>query len=104
MMKMAQRLTAKVPGTFLEEEAIINNIQRMQITSIPTVAQWVKNLTADTWITADVRVPFPACRNGLKDHAMPQLWLRFSLGPQGLPCASGVEKKKKREREKKEHR
>ena len=56
----------------------------------PTVAQWVKNLTAVAWVAGEVQVPSPAWRHGLKDLALLQLqcslqlWLRFSPWPRNF--------------------
>ena len=35
-----------------------------------TVAWWVKNVTAETWLTAELLVPSPARCNGLKDNSV----------------------------------
>ena len=51
------------------------------------MAQWVKNLTADTRVNAEAWVRFPAQHGGLKDLALPllqcrlQLWLGFNPWP-----------------------
>ena len=41
--------------------------------------QWVENLTAAAWVTAEVQVQSPAQCNGLKDPVLPQLWLGLQL-------------------------
>ena len=68
---------------------------------VPTVAQWVKNLTAVAWVTAEVWVPSLAWHSGLTDLALLQLqhrsqlwWLRFNPWPGELLCATGVAIKK----------
>ena len=55
------------------------------------MVQWVKNLTA----VAEVQVQSQARPYGLKDLALPQLWLRFSPWPRELPYAMGVAIKQK---------
>ena len=42
---------------------------------VPTVAQWVKNLTAVAWVTVEVQVQSSWC-SGLEDPALQQLWYR----------------------------
>ena len=37
------------------------------------MVKWVKNLTAATWVAAEVQVQFLAWHSGLKDPALPQL-------------------------------
>ena len=55
----------------------------------PTVAQWVKNLTAVAWVAGEVQVPSPAWRHGLKDLA----WPGNSI------CCGVVPKRKTKEKE-----
>ena len=55
------------------------------------MVQRVKNLTA----VAEVQVQSQARPYGLKDLALPQLWLRFSPWPRELPYAMGVAIKQK---------
>ena len=43
---------------------------------VPTVAQWVKNLSAVARVSVEVQVPSPAQYSGLKDLAFLQLQLR----------------------------
>ena len=51
---------------------------------VPTVVQWVKNLTAAAQVTAEVRVrPLAQC-NGLKELAWQQLRLRFNPWPRNV--------------------
>ena len=40
---------------------------------VPALVQWVKNLTAVAWVSAEVWVQSPAWRSGLKDPVLPQL-------------------------------
>ena len=40
---------------------------------VPAVVQWVKNLTAAAWVTAEVPVPSLAQHSGFKDLALLQL-------------------------------
>ena len=46
---------------------------------VPTVMQWVKNLTAVALVTAKAQVVSLAQCSGLKDLALPQLWHRLLL-------------------------
>ena len=48
---------------------------------IPTVVQWVKNLTAVAKVASEACIKFLAPHSGLKDLALLQLWLRFSPWP-----------------------
>ena len=50
------------------------------------MVQWLKNVTAAAWVTAEVWVQSPAWHSGLKDFAQIQ-----SLALE-LPCAEGVAK------------
>ena len=45
------------------------------------MAQWVQNSTAAAWVAAEVGVRSLAQRSGLKDVALPQLWLGFIPWP-----------------------
>ena len=38
--------------------------QKEAFLGVPAVAQWVKNLTTATWVSAEVWVQFPAWRSG----------------------------------------
>ena len=38
------------------------------------MAQWVRNLIAAALVVAEVGVQSPACRSGLNDLVLPQLW------------------------------
>ena len=57
---------------------------------VPTMAQWVKDLTAVAQVAAELRVPSPACCNGLKDPLL-------QPGPGTSKCHgfSHLKKKKK---------
>ena len=44
---------------------------RSNRTEVPTVVQWVKNLTSAVWVTVEVQVWSPSRCNGLKDPALP---------------------------------
>ena len=65
------------------------------------MAQWVKNLTTATQVTAELRVQSLAWHSGLKDLVLQQLWLRFiSLWPGNfhMPWVQPLKKKKKKKR------
>ena len=64
----------------------------------PTVAQWIKNLTAVAQVTAEAQVQSPAWHSEFKDPALPQLQLEFNLWPGNfhMPWA-GLKKKSERE-------
>lgn len=68
---------------------------------IPTVVQWVKNMTAVAQVAAEAWVRSPAPCSELKDPVLLQLWLRFNLWPEHfhLPWVWPL---KKREREKRD--
>ena len=61
----------------------------------PTVAQWIKNLTAVAQVTAEAQVQSPAWHSEFKDPAA--AWIQ-SLAWE-LPYAMGGAEKKKWERE-----
>ena len=64
---------------------------------VPAVAQWIKNLTAVVWVTAEVQAQFPAQSSGLKDLMLPQLQLRFTPCPgTSICCGKPLKKKKKK--------
>ena len=46
---------------------------------VPTVVQWVKNLTAVAWVAMEARVGSPAQCSGVKDPGLPQLQCRSQL-------------------------
>ena len=48
------------------------------LSGVPTVIQWAKNLTAVVQVTVEARVRSSTQHSGLKDLALPQLWLRFN--------------------------
>ena len=54
------------------------------------MAQWVKNLPAVVWVTAEMLVHFPDQCSGLKAPVLPRLWLGFNPWPRELPFALGV--------------
>ena len=60
-----------------------NVILKIKI-GVPTVVQWVKNLTTVAPITAEVRVQSLAQHGGLKDLVLLQLWLGFDLWPRNF--------------------
>ena len=67
------------------------------------MAQWVKNLTTATQVTAELRVQSLAWHSGLKDLVLQQLWLRFiSLWPGNfhMPWVQPLKKKKKKKKKK----
>ena len=51
------------------------------LTEVPAMGQLVKNSTAAAWVAAEEWVPSPIRHSGLKDLALPQLWLGFSPWP-----------------------
>ena len=46
---------------------------------VSAVAQCLKNLTVSAQVAAEVRVGYPAQRNGLKDLALARPWYRLQL-------------------------
>ena len=52
---------------------------KASIRGVTAVAQWVKNLTAATWVTREAQVRSLAQHSGLKDVVLPQLWRRSQL-------------------------
>ena len=50
-----------------------------ELYGVPPVAQWVKNLTAVALVAGEAQVWSSAWLSGLKDPALPQLWLRSQL-------------------------
>ena len=62
------------------------------IGEVPTVAQWVKNLTAAAQVAAESQVP-PLT---VQDPALPQLKLRFSPWPRNFHMLQVQQKKKKK--------
>ena len=75
---------------------------------VPTVAHWIKNLTAVALVTAEVQVQSLAWCSEEKDPAlqqlqcMSQLQLRLSSCPGTYKC-QGTSKKEKRKKKKKTH-
>ena len=61
------------------ESIVIFRDTKTENSGVPTMAQWVKNLTAVAWVTVEVQVQSPAHCSGLKDLALPQLWHRWQL-------------------------
>ena len=49
------------------------------LSGIPTVAQWVKNPTAEARATVEVWVQALTRLSGLKDLALPQPWHKLQL-------------------------
>ena len=45
----------------------------MEDLGVPAVLQWVKNLTAAAWVTAEAQVQSPAQHSELRDPAFRQL-------------------------------
>ena len=52
---------------------------------VPTLVQWVKNLTAVAWVAGELPVRSPAHCNGLKDPGLPQLGHRSQLRLRFVP-------------------
>lgn len=48
---------------------------------VPTVTQWVENLTVAAWFTAEMQDRFLVQHSGLKDPLLSQLQLGFTLRP-----------------------
>ena len=65
------------------------NIKNLWV-RVPAVAQSVKNLTGGAQVSAEAWVRCPAWCSGLKDLALPQLWLRFHPWLQELLYAVAV--------------
>ena len=63
---------------------------------VPTVSQWVKNLTVVAWVTAEVWVWSLGWRSGVKDPVLPQLWLVFNPWPGNIHLQWGCPFKKKK--------
>ena len=74
---------------------------RIISTGVPTVAQRVKNLTTVAWVSAVAQVWSSAQFIGLKDLALSELWLRFSLWLRNvhMPWVQPYKKKKKKKLE-----
>lgn len=53
--------------------------QKMRISGVPAVIQWIKNPTEAAQVTAEVQVQSSAWHSQLKDAALPQLWWRLQL-------------------------
>ena len=59
-----------------------NNIKKKKkSTGVPAIAQSVKSPTAVAQVAVEVQFHSPAQCSGLKDVALPQLWLRFDSWP-----------------------
>ena len=54
---------------------------KTQSTGATAAAQWVKNLTAAVWVTAEMQVLSSAWSSGLKDLALLKLQLEFNPWP-----------------------
>ena len=65
---------------------------------VPSVEQWVKNLTAAARVAVEVQVRSPAQPNGLKYLALPETQRNDPIQSltQELPNAMGAPKKKKK--------
>ena len=65
---------------------------KMTRTGVPTVVEWVKNLTVAAWVASEAWDQSPARHSELKNPALPQLWHRsqlwlgFSLQPRTSIC------------------
>ena len=59
------------------------------------MAQWVKNLTAMAQVAVEAQVQVLALHSGLKDPALPQLWLKIQSLAQEFPYTAYVVIKKK---------
>ena len=65
---------------------------------ILAVMQWIKNLIAAVWVAAEAQVQSSAWHRGLKDLALPHLWLGFSLWPGNFHTLQVQPLKKKKKR------
>ena len=70
---------------------------------VPAIVLQVKNLTAAAWVVAEAQVRSSARCYGLKDPALPQLWVRCSSWPRNF-CVPWVWLLRKRKRKKKHPR
>lgn len=64
------------------------------------MAQWVKNVTAAAWVTAEARVLSLAQHSGSKDPVLRQLWLGFSPSSRNFHTSRVQPFKKKEKKEK----
>ena len=84
-----------------------NTLKKKKDHRVPSVAQWVKNLTAAAQVAVEARVRSLAWHDGLKDlvflqlQGQWQLWLRFTSWPGNfhIPWVQPFKKKKKKDRE-----
>ena len=65
---------------------------------VPTVVQWIKNLTAVAQVAVEAWVQSLAWHSGLKEPALQQLWLGFKpwLRNFHMPWVQPFKEKKKR--------
>ena len=76
---------------------------KIYLQEVPTVVEWVKNPTTAAQMAAELWVQSLAWSSGLKDLALPQLWLIQSLA-QKLSYAAGETMKKERRKGRKKGR
>ena len=60
---------------------------------VPTVVQWVKNLTAASWVAVEVRVRSPAQHSGLKGSSVGAVALDWVSGQETSICCGFGHKK-----------
>ena len=78
-------------------QALGMNRKKNGTAGVPSVAQWVKGLSAVAWhCTAEAQCQFLAQCSGLKDPVLLQLQLRFNSWPENfhMPRAQPPPKKK----------
>ena len=77
-----------------------SDLQKMR--GVPTVIQWVKNMTAAAWVAVEAPFQSQAQHSGLNDPALPQQQHRLAAAAQNqsqaweFPYAMGVAIKEKK--------
>ena len=76
-------------------------LMQKDIQEVPTVVQWVKNLTAVARVAVEVQVQSPAQGSGLKNPAMVQgaaaAWIQFLAQELLYAVGPAIKEKKKKE-------
>ena len=57
---------------------------KLLYSGVPTVAQWIKNLTAGAWVTVVAQARSSGHCSGLKDPMLLWLWLGFNPWPRNF--------------------
>ena len=63
------------------QRGVTHKLNLKRLFGVNTLAQWVKNLTAGAWVTAEVHVQTPTWHSGIKDPALPQCQHQWPLWP-----------------------